>query len=253
MPMPMTKVKNEPRAKLRLQEGAQIDDRLAVGQHPPEKQHARRRPRQPPRRGSCRRRASPSAGLPQAHIGGSRERSPSAPARSRRNRAAAKGRACRCRSSPTRPRRPADPGTMLTRNSQCQENVSVRNPPSVGPKVDDRLRITEMIAMTRRQLRAAELGVDDRPHGRRDRAAAKPLHRAIDDHLAEAGRGGAQRAGPGEAERGDDEQHAGRQQPRQRARTSAPSRHRRSDRRSAPRRSRRRWPTARPGSGSASW
>jgi hypothetical protein len=40
------------------------------------------------------------------------------------------------------------PGTMLTKNNQCQEKVSVKNPPRVGPKVDDRLRITEMMAMT---------------------------------------------------------------------------------------------------------
>ena len=42
----------------------------------------------------------------------------------------------------------ARPGTMLTRNSQCQDSVSVKNPPRVGPKVEDRLRITEMIAIT---------------------------------------------------------------------------------------------------------
>jgi hypothetical protein len=42
----------------------------------------------------------------------------------------------------------ARPGTMLTRKSQCQENVSVKNPPSVGPKVPAKLKITEMMAMT---------------------------------------------------------------------------------------------------------
>jgi hypothetical protein len=40
------------------------------------------------------------------------------------------------------------PTVWLTKNSQCQESVSVKNPPRVGPKVDDRLRMTEMIAMT---------------------------------------------------------------------------------------------------------
>ena len=40
------------------------------------------------------------------------------------------------------------PGTMLTRNSQCQEKVSVRKPPIVGPKVDDRFRISEIMTMT---------------------------------------------------------------------------------------------------------
>jgi len=42
----------------------------------------------------------------------------------------------------------ARPGTMLIRKSQCQDSVSVKNPPRVGPKVDDRLKMTEMIAMT---------------------------------------------------------------------------------------------------------
>ncbi len=49
------------------------------------------------------------------------------------------------------------PGTMLTKNSQCQENVSVKKPPRVGPKVDDRLRITEMIAMTVARCRPRNL------------------------------------------------------------------------------------------------
>jgi hypothetical protein len=40
--------------------------------------------------------------------------------------------------------------------------------------------------------------------------AAKPLQRAIEDHLAEAGGGGAQRAGAGKAERGDHEHDTGR-------------------------------------------
>ena len=35
----------------------------------------------------------------------------------------------------------------MTRKSQCHENVSVKNPPSVGPRVDARLKMTEMIAM----------------------------------------------------------------------------------------------------------
>ncbi len=61
---------------------------------------------------------------------------------------------------------------------------------------------------------AAEFGVDDRPNGRRDCAAAKPLHRPANDHLSEAGRGRAQDARPRKAERCDNEQHAGRQQPR---------------------------------------
>ena len=43
----------------------------------------------------------------------------------------------------------AMPGTMLTRNSQCQEKVSVRKPPIVGPKVDDRFKITEIITISR--------------------------------------------------------------------------------------------------------
>src|SRR6516225_8450891 len=30
------------------------------------------------------------------------------------------------------------PGTMLTRNNQCQEKLSVRKPPTVGPMVPDR-------------------------------------------------------------------------------------------------------------------
>ena len=64
------------------------------------------------------------------------------------------------------------------------------------------------------QRRPAELRIDDRPHGRRDGTAAKPLHRAIEDHLAEASGGGAQRARTGEAECGDHEHDAGRQQPR---------------------------------------
>src|SRR5207248_4007717 len=42
----------------------------------------------------------------------------------------------------------AKPGTMLTRKSQCQEKVSVKNPPSVGPSVEDKLSITEIIEMT---------------------------------------------------------------------------------------------------------
>ena len=37
---------------------------------------------------------------------------------------------------------------MFTKNSQFPENLSVKKPPRVGPTVDDRLRITEMIAMT---------------------------------------------------------------------------------------------------------
>src|ERR1700758_4819114 len=38
----------------------------------------------------------------------------------------------------------AIPGTMLTRNNQCHEKVSVKNPPIVGPIVDDRFRIREI-------------------------------------------------------------------------------------------------------------
>ena len=68
-----------------------------------------------------------------------------------------------------------------------------------------------------RQLRHSEFRIDDGKHQRHHRAAAEPLQRAIDNHLAEAGCGGAQRARPGEAERRDHEQHAGRQQPRQSA------------------------------------
>jgi hypothetical protein len=37
------------------------------------------------------------------------------------------------------------PGMMLTRNSQCHENISVRKPPIVGPKVEDRFRMIEII------------------------------------------------------------------------------------------------------------
>ena len=65
------------------------------------------------------------------------------------------------------------------------------------------------------QLPAAEFAIDDRPHRRRDRATEEPLDRPIDDHLAETGGGSAQHAGPREAQRGDNEQHAGRQQSRQ--------------------------------------
>ena len=39
------------------------------------------------------------------------------------------------------------PGTMLTRNNQCQEKLSVRKPPTVGPMVPDRLKIIEMITI----------------------------------------------------------------------------------------------------------
>jgi hypothetical protein len=42
----------------------------------------------------------------------------------------------------------AIPGTMLTRNNQCQENVSVKKPPIVGPKVDERFRISEISTIT---------------------------------------------------------------------------------------------------------
>jgi hypothetical protein len=61
------------------------------------------------------------------------------------------------------------------------------------------------------QRRPAEFRVDHRPYARRDRPAAEPLHRAVEDHLAEAGGGGAQRARTGETECRDDEQNAGRQ------------------------------------------
>ena len=67
----------------------------------------------------------------------------------------------------------------------------------------------------RRQVPAAKPAVHDRPDDRSDGAAAKPLHRAIEDHLAEAGRGGAQHAGAGKAERRDDEENAGREDARQ--------------------------------------
>ena len=40
------------------------------------------------------------------------------------------------------------PGTMLTRKSQFQEKVSVKNPPIVGPRVEDRFRISEISTMT---------------------------------------------------------------------------------------------------------
>jgi len=36
---------------------------------------------------------------------------------------------------------------MLTRNSQCQEKVSVRKPPTAGPIVPERLKIIEMITI----------------------------------------------------------------------------------------------------------
>ena len=67
----------------------------------------------------------------------------------------------------------------------------------------------------RAELGLAELGVDHREDQRRDRAAAGALQGAVEDHLVEAGRGGAQRARGGEAERRDDEQDSRRQQPRQ--------------------------------------
>src|SRR5215469_12746673 len=41
----------------------------------------------------------------------------------------------------------AMPGTMLTKNSHCQEKASVKNPPTVGPKVEDRVKISEIITI----------------------------------------------------------------------------------------------------------
>ena len=67
----------------------------------------------------------------------------------------------------------------------------------------------------RRQLRHSEFRINDGKHQRHHGAAAEPLHRPINDHLAEARRGRAQRARRGEAECRGHEQHAGRQQPRQ--------------------------------------
>src|SRR6516225_786955 len=40
------------------------------------------------------------------------------------------------------------PGARLTRNNQCQDQVSVRKPPIVGPRVDDMFRISEISTMT---------------------------------------------------------------------------------------------------------
>src|SRR6516162_11182873 len=40
------------------------------------------------------------------------------------------------------------PGARLTRNSQCHDQVSVKNPPIVGPKVDDRFKISEISTIT---------------------------------------------------------------------------------------------------------
>jgi hypothetical protein len=37
---------------------------------------------------------------------------------------------------------------MFTRNIQCQEKVSVRKPPMVGPMVPERLKIIEMITIS---------------------------------------------------------------------------------------------------------
>ena len=49
------------------------------------------------------------------------------------------------------------PGTMFTKNTQFHENLSVKKPPRVGPTVDDRLRITEMIAITVAKCRPRNL------------------------------------------------------------------------------------------------
>jgi len=103
----------------------------------------------------------------------------------------------------------AKPGTMLTRKSQCQENVSVKKPAEGRAQGRRQAQDYREHRDDARQLPAVEFCVDDRPHGRGQRAAAEPLHRPIDDHLVEAGGGGAQHAGAGEAQRGDDEQHAG--------------------------------------------
>ena len=68
-------------------------------------------------------------------------------------------------------------------------------------------------ALRRREDREGG-GEDARDHA----AADEALDRAVDDHLVDVGGGRAQRAGRGEAGRGDGEQHARRQQPRQEAR-----------------------------------
>ena len=39
------------------------------------------------------------------------------------------------------------PGTTLTRNSQCQEKVSVRKPPTVGPIVPEMLNRNEIMTI----------------------------------------------------------------------------------------------------------
>ena len=106
--------------------GAQIDDRLMVGQHPPEEQDAE----------------AMLDTMTAARIVSSASQSQRGPSWSAywrqprnsaistspsdRNGATATARACRCRSVSHTATATAMPGTMLTRNSQCQEKVSVK-------------------------------------------------------------------------------------------------------------------------------
>ena len=73
------------------------------------------------------------------------------------------------------------------------------------------------------ELARREHGVDHRKHRRDHRPAEKPLHDAKDDHRAEAGGGGAQRARHREADRRADEQHPRRQSAATKSRTAGSS------------------------------
>src|SRR5215813_4081492 len=104
--------------------------------------------------------------------------------------------------------------TETTRTPDASSGTNGSNPvPSSGESANFRFLVASARGRKRPSLApSARTG----PAANRDvtGAAAEALQRAVEDHLAETGRGGAQDTCPGEAECRGNEQNARRQQPR---------------------------------------